>query len=122
MSMQNKTVVITGATSGIGEVAAMHLAEQGARIIFTARDQARADETLAALRKARAGADQVALDTQTLSFAAGQKMKNAEARDAPTDRCGSARRRERERALREDQDRAGRSSRVRGPRVRRSHA
>ncbi|MBW8709160.1 MAG: SDR family NAD(P)-dependent oxidoreductase, partial [Alphaproteobacteria bacterium] len=50
--MQGKTVIITGATSGIGEVAAVRLAEQGARIVFTARDKARADDTLAALRKA----------------------------------------------------------------------
>jgi len=55
--MQGKTVVITGATSGIGEIAAIRLAEQGARIVFTARDQARATDTLAALRKANARAD-----------------------------------------------------------------
>ena len=40
--MKNKTVVITGATSGIGEVAAIRLAERGARIVFTARDKIRA--------------------------------------------------------------------------------
>ena len=54
--MQGKTVVITGATSGIGEVAAVRLAEQGARIVFTARDKARADDTLAALKKANPNA------------------------------------------------------------------
>jgi len=57
MSMQGKTVIITGATSGIGEVAAVRLAEKGARIVFTARDQARADDTMAALRKAGPNAD-----------------------------------------------------------------
>jgi NAD(P)-dependent dehydrogenase (short-subunit alcohol dehydrogenase family) len=57
MSMQNKTVIITGATSGIGEVAAIRLAEQGARIVFTARDKARADETLAKLKQANAKVD-----------------------------------------------------------------
>jgi len=56
MSMEGKTVVITGATSGIGEVAAIRLAEQGARIVFTARDQARADATMAALKKANPAA------------------------------------------------------------------
>src|SRR3954462_10220773 len=50
--MQGKTVVITGATSGIGEVAAIRLTQQGARIVFTARDQVRADETLAKLKQA----------------------------------------------------------------------
>jgi NAD(P)-dependent dehydrogenase (short-subunit alcohol dehydrogenase family) len=54
MLMQGKTVVVTGATSGIGEVAAIRLAEQGARIVFTARDKSRAEDTLAKLRKARA--------------------------------------------------------------------
>ena len=44
--MQGKTVIITGATSGIGEVAAVRLAEKGARIVYTARDRARAEMTL----------------------------------------------------------------------------
>jgi NAD(P)-dependent dehydrogenase (short-subunit alcohol dehydrogenase family) len=52
--MQGKTVVITGATSGIGEVAAIRLAGQGARIVFTAREKSRAENTLAKLRKASA--------------------------------------------------------------------
>ena len=55
--MQGKTVIITGATSGIGEVAAIRLAEQGARIVFTARDKARADATMAVLRRANPNAD-----------------------------------------------------------------
>jgi NAD(P)-dependent dehydrogenase (short-subunit alcohol dehydrogenase family) len=44
--MQGKTVVITGATSGIGEVAACRLAEQGARIVLIARDRSRGEQTL----------------------------------------------------------------------------
>jgi NAD(P)-dependent dehydrogenase (short-subunit alcohol dehydrogenase family) len=44
--MQGKIVVITGATSGIGEVAAEKLAEAGATILFIARDPARAQATL----------------------------------------------------------------------------
>lgn len=47
--MRGKTIVITGATSGIGEVAAMKLAAQGARIIFIAREKARADTLLGKL-------------------------------------------------------------------------
>jgi NAD(P)-dependent dehydrogenase (short-subunit alcohol dehydrogenase family) len=48
--MRGKTVVITGGTSGIGEVAAVALAKMGARIVLVARDKARGDATLARLR------------------------------------------------------------------------
>lgn len=54
--MQGKTVVITGGTSGIGEVAAVNLAGQGARIVLVARDVTRADATLAKLRAANPSA------------------------------------------------------------------
>lgn len=47
--MTTNIVWITGATSGIGEVTAMHLAEQGARIVFVARDAKRAEATRARL-------------------------------------------------------------------------
>jgi len=54
--MQGKTVVITGATSGIGAVAAEHLARAGARIVFVARDPARGAQTLQHLRTLAPGA------------------------------------------------------------------
>ncbi|HJW41269.1 MAG TPA: SDR family oxidoreductase [Rhizomicrobium sp.] len=54
--MQGKTVVVTGGTSGIGEVAATRLAGMGARIVLVARDQARADATLAKLKAANPSA------------------------------------------------------------------
>ncbi len=44
--MQGKTVVATGATSGIGEVAVLELARMGARIVFVARDERRAEATM----------------------------------------------------------------------------
>src|ERR1700680_1787776 len=47
--MRGKTVVITGGTSGIGEVAALALAKMGARIVLVARDKTRGDATLARL-------------------------------------------------------------------------
>ena len=49
--MKGKTVVITGGTSGIGEVAAEALAQMGARIILVARSRSRADATLTRLRE-----------------------------------------------------------------------
>jgi NAD(P)-dependent dehydrogenase (short-subunit alcohol dehydrogenase family) len=44
---EGKVVVITGGTSGIGQVAATDLARAGARIIFIARDRSRASAALA---------------------------------------------------------------------------
>jgi len=58
--MQGKTVVITGATSGIGEVAACSLAEQGARIVMIARDRSRGEQTLQRLESIAAGRNHVA--------------------------------------------------------------
>ena len=54
--MKCKTVVITGGTSGIGEVAAEALAQIGARIILVARSKSRAEATLARLRRSGPGA------------------------------------------------------------------
>jgi NAD(P)-dependent dehydrogenase (short-subunit alcohol dehydrogenase family) len=55
--IRNKVVAITGATSGIGRIAAEKLAAQGARIVMIARDRARADETLVRLREVGPGAE-----------------------------------------------------------------
>lgn len=54
--MQGKVVVITGATSGIGLVAAQRLAAMGARIVMVARDKGRAEAALASLPKSNGGA------------------------------------------------------------------
>jgi NAD(P)-dependent dehydrogenase (short-subunit alcohol dehydrogenase family) len=48
--MTGKTVVITGGTSGIGQVAAETLAGMGARIVLVARDKARGEGAMARLR------------------------------------------------------------------------
>jgi NAD(P)-dependent dehydrogenase (short-subunit alcohol dehydrogenase family) len=49
-AMKDKVVVITGATSGIGEVAADRLAQKGARIVFVARDRHKGEEMRKHLR------------------------------------------------------------------------
>jgi NAD(P)-dependent dehydrogenase (short-subunit alcohol dehydrogenase family) len=58
--MQGKTVLITGATSGIGEIAACELAQQGARIIFIARDRGRGERTLQRLKELAPGGNHIA--------------------------------------------------------------
>jgi NAD(P)-dependent dehydrogenase (short-subunit alcohol dehydrogenase family) len=55
--MNGKTVVITGATSGIGQVAAEALAGMGARIVVIARDRARGEAAMARLRGKGPAAD-----------------------------------------------------------------
>jgi NAD(P)-dependent dehydrogenase (short-subunit alcohol dehydrogenase family) len=53
--MKDKVVVITGGTSGIGEVAAETLAQMGARIILVARNKSRAEATIVRLRRSGPG-------------------------------------------------------------------
>ena len=53
--MQGKVVVITGGTSGIGQVSAEALAAKGARIVLVARSKNRGEATLARLREIAPG-------------------------------------------------------------------
>src|SRR5882724_10465877 len=52
MPLSAPTIVLTGATSGIGRCAAIALARQGANLVLTARSQARADATVAIIKAA----------------------------------------------------------------------
>src|SRR5215469_9127195 len=72
MSVAGKTIVVTGATSGIGEAAACELAKQGARVVFTARDRDRAAATIAKLKAANSTADHK-MHLADLSSLAGMK-------------------------------------------------
>jgi NAD(P)-dependent dehydrogenase (short-subunit alcohol dehydrogenase family) len=53
--LQGRVVVLTGGTSGIGEAAALKLAEMGARMVLVARDPQRAEATLRRLQKKSSG-------------------------------------------------------------------
>ncbi len=53
--MDGKTVLITGATSGIGKATALGLATMGARIAITGRDRARTEDAAREVRTAGGG-------------------------------------------------------------------
>lgn len=55
--MKDKVVVITGATSGIGQIAAERLAGMGARMVLVARDKGRGEATMTRLRAANPAAN-----------------------------------------------------------------
>lgn len=58
--MAGKTVVITGASNGIGKETAVALARMGARVVMVARDQARGEQALADVKQ-RSGSQAVEL-------------------------------------------------------------
>lgn len=49
MSLTGRTILVTGATSGIGKATAIYLSKLGARVVASGRNQERLDETLVAL-------------------------------------------------------------------------
>jgi NAD(P)-dependent dehydrogenase (short-subunit alcohol dehydrogenase family) len=57
-----KTVLVTGASSGIGRAAALMLGRQGASVIVSARREERCRQTVAAIREAGGIADFLAVD------------------------------------------------------------
>ncbi len=56
-NIAGRVFVVTGGNSGIGYEAVRVLAGAGAKVIFTARDQKKIDETVAELKKGQASAD-----------------------------------------------------------------
>ncbi len=50
-TVRDKTIMVTGATSGIGRVTAFELAKQGATVILAVRSESRARKAVADIRK-----------------------------------------------------------------------
>jgi NAD(P)-dependent dehydrogenase (short-subunit alcohol dehydrogenase family) len=72
--MDGKVVVITGGTSGIGQVAVTELARQGARIVLIARDRARAAQALADIGRAAPGVAHRAVYADLASIAQTRRV------------------------------------------------
>ncbi len=66
-SMQGKTVLITGANSGLGKETAVALARAGATVVFTSRDPQKGEQTAADIRQ-RSGADVALMPLDLASF------------------------------------------------------
>lgn len=65
-AIDQKVVLITGASSGIGEATARHLAAKGARVVLGARRTDRLEKLVAQIRAAGGTADARALDVTSL--------------------------------------------------------
>ena len=48
-SLEGKTILVTGASSGIGRTTAIECSKMGARVVVTARNEERLKETLSTL-------------------------------------------------------------------------
>ena len=81
--MKGKTIVATGATSGIGEAAILALAGLGARIVFVARDEARAKATMQKLEVKAPGLDHRVHLADLSSMAETRKVGAAIAANEP---------------------------------------
>ena len=55
--MRDKTVLVTGATSGIGEVAAVELGRMGARVLLVGRNPSKVDAVVSRIKAGGGQAD-----------------------------------------------------------------
>ena len=53
MNIENKTVLVTGSTDGVGRLVARRLADQGARVLIHGRDRTRGEQLLNEIRADR---------------------------------------------------------------------
>lgn len=81
-SISGKTVLISGATSGIGLEAAAVLASQGANVILVGRDPARIEKARAAVR-ARSGTEPRSYLCDFADLGAVQRLADQMLRDVP---------------------------------------
>ncbi len=74
-NIQGKVAIVTGASSGIGESMARHLAARGAKVVLAARRTDRLDQVVAEIREA--GGEAVAISTDVSQRADLEKLAAA---------------------------------------------
>jgi NAD(P)-dependent dehydrogenase (short-subunit alcohol dehydrogenase family) len=67
MTMDNKTVLVTGSTDGVGRLVALRLADQGARVLIHGRDRQRGDQVVEQIRNSGHSAVFLPADFSSLS-------------------------------------------------------
>lgn len=75
--LSGRTVFITGANSGLGQETARAMAARGAHVILAGRDQAKLDESVAAIR---ASVPKAQLDTLTVDLGSLESIRAATSR------------------------------------------
>ena len=78
MTLEHKTALVTGATSGIGRAIALELAREGADVIVSGRDSNRGAETVAAIQNNGGTARFVAADLGDLESVANLAQEAAD--------------------------------------------
>ena len=92
--LSGRIVLVTGATSGIGQVAALELARKGGHIILHGRDQAKGEAAVALVRE-QAGTEAVEFlqadlaSLQDIERAAGELMSRHERLDVLVNNAGA---------------------------------
>jgi len=75
--MDGKTVLITGATNGIGKVAALELAKKGAAVVIVGRNPAKTSETVAEIKAASGNTNVDMIVADLSSMAEVRKVADA---------------------------------------------
>jgi len=79
MKLENKVAIVTGATSGMGRATAVLFAKEGAKVVVTGRNEARAKEVVDEITAAGGEAFYVLGDASDLSFSEEIVKKTVEA-------------------------------------------
>jgi NAD(P)-dependent dehydrogenase (short-subunit alcohol dehydrogenase family) len=67
MTIDSKTVLVTGSTDGVGRLVALRLADQGARVLVHGRDRQRGDQVVEQIRNSGHSAVFLPADFSSLS-------------------------------------------------------